>query len=150
MNLTDKQNKLFEQVLTERGYKKYTPSRASLSHVCTNEKWHWYQTLQRERVEDNYGEMKTIFSVILYIAVWDYTDLIRSGQVHPMRKPYGTQIVVRILDKDVYSDFEFPFFWSDRDLKATKRQMNEAIDTLETLASQCTDFYKSKCSELIV
>ena len=166
MKFTESQLGQFERILEERGYRKYvcknnTEQRIhDYSSVCSNESWHWYKSIEKVREEDEYGEMKTKYAVLLYIAFWDYTKY--PEEVQQNIWVAGTQVVVKVCDEAYCNSFEFPFYHDKeennlffdydpeaegewyKERKVTDYEIKTLLNHLEVLAMECSDFFKKK------
>ena len=167
MKMTEAHLLLLETVLTKRGYHKYVPNDSNgtdLSRICTNESFYWYKTLEKVREEDEDGDMRTTFAVILYIPVWDHYQYVNPSD---LISRYGASIEVQVCEHPHYSRFSFPFVQEDYpsfffefhpeeiDNKkyvpkiVSEEEINKLIDSFEELSSECGKFYKEKCQSLI-
>lgn len=170
MKLTKPQLERLERMLEEKGYRKYvcknnSPSGYDYSSVCHNEAWHWWKTIEKIKEEDEYGDMRTKHSVILYIAFWDYTRYPKEVQQNIWVA--GTQVVVKVCDEAYCNTFEFPFYhekeennlFFDYDPEAegewykerqvTDKEIERLITNLETLAMECSAFYRKEAQWII-
>ena len=171
MKLTKKQLKQFERILEEKGYRKYVCKNDyecrihDYSSVCQNEAWHWYKSIEKVREEDEDGDARTKYNVLLYIAFWDYTKY--QKEVQKGIWVAGTQIVVSVWDGGYCSDFEFPFYHDKdgnnlffdydpnaeeewyKERKVTDMEIERLISNLEILAMECSAFYRREAQFII-
>lgn len=171
MKLTRSQLKQLERILEKKGYRKYVCKNDyeriyhDYSSVCVNESWHWYKSIEKVREEDEYGEMKIKYNVILYIAFWDYTRYPETVQQGIWIA--GTQIVVKVWDGGYCSDFEFPFYHDKdennlffdydpdadgewfKERQVTDDEIERLISNLEILAIECSAFYRKDVQWMI-
>lgn len=171
MKFTGKQLEQFEKILEEKGYRKYIckndcESRThDYSSICQNESWHWYKSIEKIRGENEDGDTKTKYNVLLYIAFWDYTKYPKEVQQNIWVA--GTQVVVKVWDGGYCSDFEFPFYqdkyknnlFFDYDPDAegewykerivTNEEIERLITNLENLAIKCSAFYREEVQFII-
>lgn len=158
---------MLEKVLEKRGYHKYIPNNCNgtdLRRVCTNESFHWYKTIKKVREENEDGELRTTFAVILYIPVWDHYQYVNPDD---LLSRYGASIVVHACDYPYYSEFRFPFVQEDdhsfffeflpeknkgeRYIPKiiSQEEINKLIDSWEELANESGNFYQEKCLPLL-
>lgn len=166
MKFTKSQLEQFERILKEEGYRKYVCKNDyerrnhDYSSVCSNESWHWYKSIEKVREKDEYGEMRTKYSVILYIAFWDYTKYPKEIQQNIWVA--GTQVVIKVCDEAYCHSFEFPFYqdkeennlFFDYDSEAegewykerevSDMEIKRLIADLENLAIKCSAFYRKE------
>lgn len=171
MKFTVSQLEQFERILEEKGYRKYVckkdPGRRvhDYSSVCVNESWHWYKSVEKVREEDEDGDLRTKYNVLLYIAFWNYTKYPETVQQGLWVA--GTQVVVKVCDEAYCNTFEFPFYHDKEEnnlffdydpeaegewyteRKVTDEELERLISNLEILAIECSAFYRKEVQWIV-
>lgn len=158
MKLTKKQLQQLEEVLVERGWRKWN-NHSKNCGIFHNEDYSWGKRVVDEE-PDEYDE--TRYRVGVHIGVWDWTGIDPRFTKEMGEFLIGADINVMVNDNTQPTDFYYRSFADDQTnsifcryvvddpekqylypIDPTKEQINALVEKIERLGVLSSDFYKT-------